>query len=317
LPQIFTRQLRLTPLVLAREDHARSLTATTLARSRRPRSLAHDDHARSLARRISTTCPEVAAALGSADFTTLAALLTAAADVELPAVDGKKEVIVAPTNEAFAALLAMNGVTAEEFIASPLFGPTLFTHIGAATNNGASTAPTLAGSTLRFFGGDTANLATTDKLSLVSIPPGTTTTYATVQGPMNKVPIVSTINCDGNKYVMVASDVLKPKEAGSSVAAAPAVDPAVAAAPAVDPAVAAAPDATIVPIMAEAPTMVVPPVVAAAPEAVVISVPEPPMMPAVPETPVVTPPVVPITSAASSIKVAAASAAAVVAAALM
>ena len=237
--------------------------------------------------------------------------------MELPAVDGKKEVIVAPTNAAFAALLASAGMTAEEFIASPLFGPTLLTHVAAATNNGASTAPTLAGSTLRFFGGDTATLATTDKLSLVSIPPGTTTTYATVQGPMNKVPIVSTINCGGNKYVMVASDVLKPKEAGGAVAMAPGVDPAVAAAPAVDPAVAAAPDATILPIMAEAPTMVVPPVVAAAPEAVVISVPEPPMMPAVPETPVVTPPVVPITSAASSIKVAAASAAAVVAAALM
>ena len=231
--------------------------------------------------------------------------------MELPEVDGKKEVIVAPTNAAFEALLASAGMTAEEFIASPLFGPTLLTHVGVATNNGASTAQTFAGSTMRFFGGDTANLATTDKLSLVSIPPGTTATYATVQGPMNKVPVVTTINCDGNKYVMVANDVLKPKEAGSSVAAAPdATDvPIMAEAPSVVPIMAEAP--TVVPIMAEAPSVVAP-----APEAVVISAPVP-EAPAVPETPAVPPPVVPIVSAASSIKVAAASAAAVVAAAFM
>ena len=103
------------------------------------------------------------------------------------------------TNQAFADLLASAGVTAEEFIASDLFAPTLLEHIGAAVNNGASTASTANGGKLSFFQGSDKSV----KLPLMSIPPGATQTAALVQGPMSQSPVTAVINCDGNKYVMV------------------------------------------------------------------------------------------------------------------
>jgi hypothetical protein len=173
---------------------------------------------------IQNTCPEFAAALASPDFSTLATLLTQAAGAQLPSFDGKKEVIVLPTNQAFADLLASSGVTAEDFIASDLFAPTLLAHIGVAANNGASTATTANGSKLAFYQG--ADKAT--KLPLMQIPLGTTQTSALVQGPMSQSAVSQVINCDGNKYGMVTDKVLKPKAAGSAVIAeAPAVMDAV------------------------------------------------------------------------------------------
>jgi hypothetical protein len=115
-------------------------------------------------------------------------------------------------------------VTAEDFIASDLFAPTLLAHIGVASNNGASTATTANGSKLAFYQG--ADKAT--KLPLMQIPLGTTQTSALVQGPMSQSAVSQVINCDGNKYGMVTDKVLKPKAAGSAVTAeAPAVMDAV------------------------------------------------------------------------------------------
>lgn len=115
-------------------------------------------------------------------------------------------------------------MTAEDFIASDLFAPTLLAHIGVASNNGASTATTANGSKLAFYQG--ADKAT--KLPLMQIPLGTTQTSALVQGPMSQSAVSQVINCDGNKYGMVTDKVLKPKAAGSAVIAeAPAVMDAV------------------------------------------------------------------------------------------
>ena len=122
------------------------------------------------------------------------------------------------TNQAFADLLASAGVTAEEFIASDLFAPTLLAHVSTAVNNGASTAQTATGSKLSFFAGSDKRV----KLPLINIPAGATPTAALVQGPMSQSPVTSVINCDGNKYIMVTDKVLKPKAAGST-AEAPAV----------------------------------------------------------------------------------------------
>lgn len=171
---------------------------------------------------IQNTCPEFAAALASPDFSTLATLITQAAGAQLPAFDGKKEVLVLPTNQAFADLLASSGVTAEEFIASDLFAPTLLAHIAVASNNGASTAVTANGSKLAFYQGTDKST----KLPLMQIPLGTTQTPALIQGPMSQSPVSQVINCDGNKYGMVTDKVLKPKAAGSA-AFAPAVMDAV------------------------------------------------------------------------------------------
>jgi len=113
-------------------------------------------------------------------------------------------------------------VTAEEFIASDLFAPTLLAHIAVASNNGASTAVTANGSKLAFYQGTDKST----KLPLMQIPLGTTQTPALIQGPMSQSPVSQVINCDGNKYGMVTDKVLKPKAAGSA-AFAPAVMDAV------------------------------------------------------------------------------------------
>jgi hypothetical protein len=265
---------------------------------------------------ITSSCPEVAGALSDPNFSILQAALTAAADVEVPAVDGKKEVVIAPTNQAFEALFQSAGVTPEEFIASDLFGPTLLAHIAVATNNGASTAGTLTGSQLRFYLGDD----TTTKLPLMQIPVGVSETAATVQGPMNKVPISSVINCGGNKYVMVAGDVVKPKAAGSSKApaAAPVSDVLDAMEPTADADV-PMPDMVM-------PDMVMPPMdmppLASEVVAEIPAVPDVAIAPSPEEVPEVTAPVVPevtapvVASAAVSVKAVASCAAALVAAAL-
>ena len=209
-------------------------------------------------------------------------------------------------------------MTPEEFIASDLFAPTLLAHIAVATNNGASTAGTLTGSQLRFYLGND----TTTKLPLMQIPVGVSETAATVQGPMNKVPISSVINCGGNKYVMVAGDVIKPKAAGSTKAP--------AAAPVGDVLAAMEPTADVPMPDMVMPDMVMPPmdmpplaseVVAEIPAVPDVAIaPSPEEVPE--EVPEVTAPVLPevtapvVASAAVAVKAVASCAAALVAAAL-
>ena len=186
-----------------------------------------------------------------------------------------------------------------------------------AANNGASTAGTLTGSVLRLFAGNTTALETVVKQPLTSLPPGVSQTSLTVQGPMNKIPISSVVNCGGNKYILVADGVVKPKAAGSSKGP--------AAAPISDILAVLAPEASAEePMPAEMPVdpiMVMTPMPAEEPaeEPAVATVPTVDVVPE-PVPAVALPPVTPkpvVTAGASYVKAAAVSAAALVAAAFM
>lgn len=182
-----------------------------------------------------------------------------------------------------------------------------------ASNNGASTAGTLTGSLLRLFAGNTTALETVVKQPLMSLPQGVSQTPLTVQGPMNKIPISSVVNCGGNKYILVADGVIKPKAAGSTKgpAAAPISDILAVLAPEASAEEPMPAEMPLDPIMVMTPMPAEEPAVATVPTVDVV--PEP--VPAVALPPMTPKPVV--TAGASYVKAAAVSAAALVAAAFM
>ena len=259
---------------------------------------------------ITSTCPDAAAALQSADFSLLNTLIGAVSDVDVPLTDGKKEVIVAPTNTAVEAYLAKNGVTADQVLADPdALANLILTHVAVATNNGASQGDTAAGSKIRLITSTPGG-----KVTLQQIPAGTApASDITVQGPMNKVNATQTINCAGNKYILATDGVLDPKPLTAAMAPG-------AMAPVVDAAAGPIMDAVMdIPSVADAPVMdIIMDGMAPEPEMDMAMVPEdapiaaevdmPAVMPEpVPEPvpePIVTPPVLPV-SAATGIKVAA------------
>lgn len=235
--------------------------------------------------------------------------------------EGKKEIIVAPTNAAFEKLLGKLGLTSEELINSELFVPTLATHIAVASNNGASQADTVAGSKIRMYAG----IDTVDKLALSSIPIGVVDTSATVQGPMNKGIVSRTINCNDGKYVLVSDSVLEPKEINGAVP--PATPDVIVPEPTMMPEEITTPATPVdIPTVTASPEMMSPEMMTPevmTPEVVVPSTvnatvveasPEP--MPQAPPSPA---PVLPViaTDSATGLKAVVASAVAVVAAALM
>lgn len=226
-----------------------------------------------------------------------------------------------PTDAAFNDFLSANGLTAEQALADPdLLANVLTVHVGVATNNGASIADTVSGNKMRLLTYSNA------KVPLTSVPAGTApATDLQVQGPMNKVPIETTISCDGNKYVLVAGGVLAPKPAAD--AAAPATDAAMVPADAamVPTADAMAPETITVPEPSPEPVPVpVPspepvPVPVPSPEPMPMPSPEPAPEPSPEPMPMPSPEPVPVPppSAAVGAKAVAASALAVVAAALV
>lgn len=231
--------------------------------------------------------------------------------------EGKKEIIVAPTNAAFENLLTKLGLTADELVSSELFVPTLATHIAVATNNGASQADTVAGSKIRLYQGTEG----TTKLPLTDIATGTTFGSSTVQGPMNKATAFQTINCNDGTYVFAVDTVLEPKEiSGVIPTSAPAPD-ATTVPEVVDPVTAVPPVVEETPVMSMSPMPEIMPVVVAipSPEPVVVPSPSPEPVPSpspepvpVPATPAAATPVV--SSSATGLKAAIGSAMAVIAA---
>ncbi len=230
--------------------------------------------------------------------------------------EGKKEIIIAPTNAAFENLLTKLGVTAEELISSDLFVPTLATHIAIATNNGASQADTVAGSKIRLYQGQD----NTTKLSLLNVGPGVVAGIAdTVQGPMNKATAFQTINCQDGTYVFAVDTVLEPKEIANGqtpAATAPETDPVAPPVPEV--AVPPVPEVAVpeVPVVAVPPVPVEPspipsPIPSPSPSPSPSPMPMPSPTPSPPATPVVQP------SSATGLKAAIGSAMAVVAAVFM
>ena len=211
---------------------------------------------------ITSTCPDAAAALQSTDFSLLNTLVGAVSNVEVTLPDGKKEIVVAPSNAAVEAYLAKNGATLDGVLADQdALADLILTHIAVATNNGASQADTAAGSRIRLI-----TSVPDGKVSLQQIPAGTApASDIIVKGPMNTVSATQTINCDGNKYILATDGVLVPKPLTAAMAPgamAPVVD-VVADAPMMDavmdiPPVADAPimDAVMdIPPVADAPIM--------------------------------------------------------------
>ena len=222
--------------------------------------------------------------------------------------EGKKEIIIAPTNAAFENLLTKLGVTAEELISSDLFVPTLATHIAIATNNGASQADTVAGSKIRLYQGQD----NTTKLSLLNVGPGVVAGIAdTVQGPMNKATAFQTINCQDGTYVFAVDTVLEPKEiANGQTPAATAQETDTVAPPVPEVAVPEVPVVAVPPVPVE-PSQIPSPIPSPSPSPSPSPMPMPSPTHSPPATPVVQP------SSATGLKAAIGSAMAVVAAVFM
>lgn len=124
--------------------------------------------------------------------------------------DGQQEIFLLPTDAAFDGFLRANKLSTEGILADPEFLVNVLTvHVGVATDNSASDAYTASGNKIKLFTCDSA------KFPLTSIPTGINTARdMQVQGPLNMVPIETTINCDGYMYVLVAGAVLEPLDAG-------------------------------------------------------------------------------------------------------
>eukprot|EP00889_Picochlorum_renovo_P004176 jgi/Picre1/31206/NNA_006560.t1 len=177
---------------------------------------------------VASLCPDAQNALtNTGQFNTLQAILGVIGDADITLPEGQKEIFVLPTDAAFNDFLSANGLTAEDALADPeLLARVLTVHVGVATNNGASIADTVSGNKMRLLTYSDA------KVPLTSVPAGTApATDLQVQGPMNKVPIETTISCDGNKYVLVAGAVLDPKPVEEAPAPDAAMVPAVAMSP--------------------------------------------------------------------------------------
>ena len=128
--------------------------------------------------------------------------------------EGQKEIFVLPTDAAFSDFFNANELTADQALADPdLLANILTVHLGVAANNGASIAETISGNKMRLL------TYSDTKVSFISVPDGTApATDLQVQGPMNKVPIETTIKCGGNKYVLVAGVVLAPRSTDAGMA---------------------------------------------------------------------------------------------------
>ncbi|WPT10783.1 hypothetical protein PSENEW3n2_00001955 [Picochlorum sp. SENEW3] len=263
---------------------------------------------------VASLCPDAQNALTTTgQFNTLQAILGVIGDADITLPEGQKEIFVLPTDAAFNDFLSANGLTAEQALADPeLLARVLTVHVGVATNNGASIADTVSGNKMRLLTYSDA------KVPLTSVPAGTApATDLQVQGPMNKVPIETTISCDGNKYVLVAGAVLDPKPVEDAPAPDAAMVPAVAMSPEPVPVPLPSPEPVPVPLPSPEPV----PVPEPSPEPVPVPEPSPEPSPSPSPSPMPMPspePVpVPPPSAAVGAKAVAASALAVVAAALV
>lgn len=229
--------------------------------------------------------------------------------------EGQKEIFVLPTDAAFNDFLSANGLSAEDALADPdLLKRVLTVHVGVATNNGASIADTVSGNKMRLFTYSDA------KVPLTSVPAGTApATDLQVQGPMNKVPIETTISCDGNKYVLVAGAVLEPKPVEDAAAPDAAMVPAVAMSPETITVPEPSPEPVPVPLPSPEPVPVPEPSPEPVPSPEPAPEPSPEPMPSPSPMPMPSPEPVPVPppSAAVGAKAVAASALAVVAAALV
>jgi len=167
-------------------------------------------------------CGPAQEALGGEQFTTLMAALNAAKDVEIGDLPTTPLVVVAPTNDAFAAALKALDVTAEDLLAdTDTLASILSVHVGAAANDEATSATDLAKSTLTFMvDGKPAPLASTWPTGDAQVA------GVSVMGPVNPTDVSSVLSCKaGNQTIFVADSVLLPTSLGPGPKPAPMPSP--------------------------------------------------------------------------------------------
>ena len=151
-------------------------------------------------------CTPAQDVLAGEDFTTLSAALAAAKDVDVGDIPAGNLIVIAPTNDAFAAALEELKLTPEELLAdTDLLTSILAVHVGVASGDSAESATDIAGNKLSFdVAGSPATLsaveAATDGISIT--------------GPSNTVDVSTPLTCVGGSQVYFpSSGVLLPAAA--------------------------------------------------------------------------------------------------------
>jgi hypothetical protein len=150
-------------------------------------------------------CTPAKDVLASPDFSTLSAALQAASSVDIGDLPAGNLVVVAPTNDAFAAALKSLDMTAEELLAdTELLTSILAVHLGVASGETAEEAMAISGNPLKFeVDGSPATLAASQGAPAISIA-----------GPSNTVEATTPVTCVGGAQTYFpASGVLLPKAA--------------------------------------------------------------------------------------------------------
>lgn len=168
-------------------------------------------------------CSPGVEALGGEQFSTLVAVLGAAKDVELGDIPSDQPlVLVAPTNDAFAAALKALGVTAEDLLKdTDTLASILSVHVGFAESDEATSATDIAKSTLTFMvDGKESPLESTWPVDDEQVA------RVSVMGPVNTADVATVISCKaGNQTLFAAESVLLPKSLAPEPTPAPTPTP--------------------------------------------------------------------------------------------
>jgi hypothetical protein len=151
-------------------------------------------------------CTPAKDVLAGENFTTLSAALAAAKDVVIGDVPAGKLIVVAPDNDAFAAVLKQLDLTAEELLAdTDLLANVLAVHVAIAADDSAESATAISGDKLNFeLAGKPATLA-----DVVAAADG-----LSINGPTNDVEVSKPLTCVGGDQVYFpSSGVLLPTAA--------------------------------------------------------------------------------------------------------
>lgn len=151
-------------------------------------------------------------ALGTEQYSTLNAVLDAAADVDLgdlPSLGTNPLVLVAPNNDAFAAALKQLGVSAEDLLKdTKTLTKILAEHVGFAESKDAESATDLNSESLMFMvGGEPSSLESTWPVD------GKQVEDVSIMGPVNTADVSAVIRCvGGEQTIFGAESVLLPKD---------------------------------------------------------------------------------------------------------
>ena len=157
-------------------------------------------------------CTPAKDVLAGENFTTLSAALAALKDFPIGDIPAGKLIVVAPDNDAFAAVLKQLDLTAEELLAdTDLLANVLAVHVAIAADDSAESATAISGDKLNFeLAGKPATLA-----DVVAAADGLSIHGPMVSGgPTNNVQVSKPLTCVGGDQVYFpSSGVLLPTAA--------------------------------------------------------------------------------------------------------